>query len=407
MDRTIETLIIGGGQAGLSLSYFLQRRGREHVVLEKANQPGDAWRSQRWDAFTLVSPNWTFQLPGAVYDGDRPDEFLTRAEVVATFQRYPQRYHLPVEYNTQVNTVEPNDHAGYTVHTQHGRFRARNVVVATGLYQRPKIPSHAARIPSGVTQLHCGAYRNPQALPPGAVLVVGSAQSGSQITEDLFNAGRKVYLSTGSSPRVPRTYRGRDIFAWADQIGFFNHTPDQLPSPGMRFAANPLAVGSADHHDISLHLFHRRGVALLGHLRGFEDGKFLFAADLRENLAKSDQSGDRLLGMIDQFIAAKGIVAPPNTTSLPDDAYRAPDIDHLDLQAAGISTVIWANGFAFDFSMVRLPVTDNSGFPLTDRGVTKYPGLYFLGLPWLYRRKSGLLLGVGEDAAYLAEKIAG
>ncbi len=405
MAESIETVIVGGGQAGMALSYYLRQLGREHLVLEKAELPGEAWRNQRWDTFTLVTPNWAFQIPGAEYNGGDRLGYLSKAEIVECFEHYPQRFRLPVRHNTQVQSVEADDAGGYLVTHQQGRFKARNVVIATGLYQKPKIPAFAAQIPADVVQMHCSQYRNPQALPDGGVLVIGSAQSGSQIAEDLNKSGRKVFLATGSAPRVPRRYRGRDIYEWANLIGFLDRTPAQLPTPAARFAPNPQAVGCSDYHDIDLHLFFRAGMHLLGHLRGIAEGKLIFALDLKENLAKCDQAGDRLMRMIDQYIEANHLDAPPHSAGFASDAYQSPDIETLDLRQVGISALIWANGFSHDFSLVKLPVTDDFGFPVTQRGGTRFPGLYFLGMPWLFRQKSGLLLGVGEDAAYLAERI--
>lgn len=406
MIETIETVIIGGGQAGLSLSYELQQAGREHIVLEKDARAGAAWRSQRWDSFTLVTPNWSFVLPGAEIHRQNPHGFMPRDEIVRCFEQYAAGHGLPVRYNTTVHSVQAEEGGRYTVQANEKTLRARSVVVATGLYQREKVPPYAAQIPASVAQVHVAAYRSPGGLPPGAVLVAGSGQSGCQIAEELLQAGRKVYLATGFAPPAPRRYRGRDIYEWADQSGFLNRTPDMLPSPAARFGSNPLLTGKDGGHSLDLHLFYRAGMVLLGHLRGFDDGCFTFAADLKENLAKGDKARENFIGLVDGYIARNGIDAPPEVLEIPRDAYQAPDILTLDPVKAGIGAVIWAGGFNFDFSLVRLPVTDDYGFPLTVRGKTRFPGLYFLGMPWLYKQRSGLLLGVAQDAAYLAEQIA-
>ena len=253
--------------------------------------------------------------------------------------------------------------------------------------------------------MHSGKYRNPAALPPGAVLVAGAGQSGCQIAEELYQSGREVYLSTGKAGRTPRHYRGKDIYEWVDLTGFINRTSTQLPSPQMRFASNPQITGKDGGHTLNLHQFARDGVHLLGRLVNSQDGSLILAPDLMQNLAASDALEKRLVEMIDQYILRMGLDLPEE--ALPDlkDGYNTPIIERLDLAEAGISTVIWAIGYDFDFDLVRLPVFDEAGFPITQGGVTRFPGLYFAGLPWLPGQKTGLLLGVGEQARSVAADI--
>lgn len=397
----IETIIVGGGQAGLATSYHLKQLGWEHIVFEAAEKAGHAWRTDRWDSFTLVTPNWSIQLPGAHYDGNDPDGFLPKDEIVAYFERYVEKYALPVRYNTTVLEVTPLHAGGYQVKTSGGEYQAKNVVVATGSFQKPKIPAFSANIPAEILQLHSGHYRNPSQLPGGAVLVVGSGQSGMQITEELYQNGRTVYLCTGSAARVPRRYRGRDIVTWLADTGFFDQTVDKLPSPKARFAGNPQATGKNGGHSISLHQYARDGVKLLGHITGAQDGKVIFAPDLKENLAKVDKAEKDIIAMIDRYIEANGINAPQEI--LPDlqDGYAMEVITELDLESAGINTVIWAMGYTADYSLVKLPLTDEDGFPIQKCGVTQYPGLYFVGTNWLNKRKSTILLGVNEDVEHI------
>ncbi len=226
MSDQTNTIIIGGGQAGLSVSYYLKQCNRDHLVFEKALQPGNAWRNDRWDSFTLNTPNWTFRLPGAEYDGSAPDGFMPRDEIVTRFEQYIDRYALPVHFGVNVHRVEPS-HQGYLVSTEQGNYHAENVVIATGLFQQPKVPAYSANLDNTILQLHSGQYRNPAVLPAGAVLVVGSGQSGCQIAEELYQAGRKVYLSVGSAGRAPRRYRGRDIFEWLNLIWLYGPLPGQ------------------------------------------------------------------------------------------------------------------------------------------------------------------------------------
>lgn len=401
MER-IETIIVGGGQAGLATSYHLKQLGREHIVFEQAEKAGNAWRNDRWDSFTLVLPNWTIQLPGAHYDGHDPDGFLAKAEVVAYFEQYVEQFDLPIRFKTSVLEVTLlGDGNGYQVTTGSGIFQAKNVVMATGTFQKPKIPVFSANIPAGILQLHSGHYRNPNQLPAGAVLVVGSGQSGMQITEELCQSGRMVYLCVGSTPRIPRRYRGRDIISWLVDTGFFGQTVDKLPSPKARLASNPHVSGKDGGHSLNLHQFARDGVRLLGHLAGAQDGKVMVKPDLEETLAKVDQAERNIVGMIDRYIQANGINAPQET--LPDlqDGYAAQVITELDLESANINSIIWAIGYTSDYSLVKLPIIDDDGFPIQQRGITQYPGLYFIGTNWLHKRDSVTLLGVDEDVEYI------
>lgn len=406
MEQKIETLIIGGGQGGLATSYYLARLGHENLVLEQASLPGNAWRNGRWDSFTLVTPNRTFQLPGADYGSTNPDGFMGRDEIVAAFEHYAASQRLPVQYDTLAASVEPLDDGGYRVLTNRGTWQVCNEVVATGLFQKPKIPPFSVGLPGHITQLAAGQYRNPSALPAGAVLVVGTGQSGCQIAEELYQRGRRVYLCVGSAGRVPRRYRGRDITAWLQDLGWFERTVAMLPSPKARFTANPHLSGRDGGHTLNLHQFFRDGVTLLGHLQDARDGKIVLAADLHESLARVDRFEADLLKKIDDFIVQKGIGAPLESPSVLRDGFSAPQLSELDLAAAGITSVIWALGYNFDFSLVKLPVFDEDGFPFADHGVTHFPGLYFVGMPWLNTQKTGQLGGVGETAAHIATAIA-
>ena len=398
----IETIIVGGGQTGLSTSYHLKQLGCEHIVFDAAEKPAHAWRNDRWDSFTFVTPNWTIQLPGAHYAGNDPDGFLPKDEIIAYFEQYVEKCSLPVQYKTSVLEVAPlEDDKGYQVKSSGGEYRAKNVVMATGSFQEPKIPAFNANIPAGVTQLHSGHYRNPSQLPDGAVLVVGSGQSGMQIAEELYQNGRVVYLCTGTAPRVPRRYRGRDIVSWLLDIGFFDQTVDKLASPKARLIGNPQVSGKNGGHSLNLHQFALDGVRLLGHIAGAEDGKVMFAPDLKENLAKVDKAEKDILGKIDQYIEANGINAPQETPPDLQDGYTAEVVTELDFKAANINTVIWAMGYTADYSLVKLPITDEDGFPIQQCGITQYPGLYFVGMNWLHKRKSTILLGVNEDVEYI------
>jgi putative flavoprotein involved in K+ transport len=405
MNDQVQTIIIGGGQAGLATSYWLKQHRHEHIILEQAAQAANAWRNDRWDSFTLVTPNWATRMPGAGSPGADPNGFMPRDELVAYFEQYIERFQLPIRYNTRVTSVEQNG-AGYVVRTDDGAFIARNVVVATGLFQRHKIPAFGAQIDASITQLHSGAYRHPHSIPPGAALVVGSAQSGCQIAEELYQSGCRVYLCTGSAPRAPRRYRGKDIYEWAYLTGFLDRTPDKLPSLRARFAGNPQLSGKDGGHSLNLHQFARDGVTLLGRITNAADHTIALAPDLKENLAKSDGGEANFCKMVDDHVVQNGLDVPCGELPQLRDGYTSPEILELDLKAAGITTIIWAMGYSFDFSLVRLPAFDADGFPVQQRGVTNYAGLYFIGMPWLPKQKTGLLLGVGEAAEHIAVHIA-
>ncbi len=401
----MNTIIIGGGQAGLALSYFLIQHNLNHVVLEQAAYPGSAWHDHRWDSFTFVTPNSMSELPGLRSPGD-PDGFLSRDEITAYFRRYAETYRLPVRYNSQVVSVEQG-HSGYRVLLLDGEaLEAENVVVATGLFQRPKLPLCSSDLPARIMQIHSSQYRNPQLLPDGAVLVVGSGQSGCQIAEELYQSGRQVYLCVSAVGRVPRRYRGYDGFYWADKIGMLGRTADKLSSPKAKFAGNPQVSGAKGGHNLNLHQFARDGVRLLGHLQQIRSDQLILEADLRDNLAKTDQMEAMFLKAVDAYIEQHQLDLAEEQVLRLHDGYEESEILELDLKQANINSVVWATGYAFDYSLVKLPVTDADGFPISQRGVTAYPGLYFLGMPYLYKQKSGLLMGIGEDAEYLADHIA-
>jgi putative flavoprotein involved in K+ transport len=408
MKDKFETVVIGGGQAGLATSYHLSNAAIPRVVLERDLQPAYAWRHQRWDSFTLVTPNWQTRLPGAEYKGPDPDGFMLREDVIRYLENYISQFQLPVRYGVEVTRVRRNaSKNGYIVETNCGPLEAENVVVATGLFQKPQMPAISAGIPNEILQIHSSEYRNPDRLPAGATLVVGSAQSGAQIAQELYQNGRNIYLAVGSAGRTPRRYRGKDVNWWMDQMGAFTtKTVDQLPSPKAKFAGKPHVSGKGGGRTLNLHQFARDGVQILGHVREAAGGRLTLAPDLHDSLRKSDQFEADLVKSIDEFIEKNHIDAPPETLPDLDDGYRVTQITDLDLHAAGITSIIWAVGYSFDYSMIDLPVQDADNFPRQKRGITEFPGLYFVGMPWLHNHASGILFGVGQDAAHIVADMA-
>ena len=406
MPERLDTVVIGGGQAGLSLSYYLTQQGRTHTVLEK-DRPGEAWRSKKWDSFTLVTPNWQFQLPGLAYDGDDPHGFLTRDQVVGYIDDYVALFDPPLRLGVEATFVEGKASGrGFTIGTDAGSLEVSNVVIATGTFQRPRIPIFSQGITPDVIQLHSSRYRNPERLPSGAVLVVGSGQSGAQITEELYQSGKQVYLSTSGVGRAPRRYRGKDFAWWLDKIGFVDQTVDDLESPTERFDPNPHVTGKNGGHTLNLHQFALDGVTLLGRMEGARGSHVRLADNLMQNLRTGDKAATEMKKGIDKFIEKSGIEAPePKDEPQLRVGYEARVITELDLEAAGVRTIIWATGYSFDYSLVKFPVFDKFGYPVQKRGVTAQPGLYFLGLHWLHTIKSGLFLGIADDAAHVAAHI--
>ena len=405
MSEKIDTVIIGGGHAGLTMSYFLNQRGREHVVLERG-QLGERWRSERWDSFCFQFPNWTIELPGYKYQCDNPDAFAPGREVVRFIEDYARFIKAPTRCGVEVTSLEQVADSGrYLLTTTNGPIDAANVVIATGPYQVPVIPAIGAHVPNTIFQIHSNAYRNPAQLPPGAVLVVGSGASGCQIADDLNQSGRQVYLSVGRHTRVPRKYRGKDFAYWGPSLGRTEQIVDTVPEH-LRKGSELLLTGANGGYDVDLRAMAGRGIVLLGHLQAIKDGELVFADDLAQNLAKGDEFLENFKKAIDEYIAKTGLEVPEEPRPMTTEEALNP-VSHLNLKDAGISAIVWASGFRCNFDWVKLPICDETGEPVHRRGVTQFPGIYFLGLRWLYKRKSAFLLRASgaEDATYLAEQI--
>ncbi|GAC1404267.1 MAG: MSMEG_0569 family flavin-dependent oxidoreductase [Candidatus Velthaea sp.] len=404
MGSHYPVVVVGGGHAGLSMSYLLKAAGIEHAVLEK-QRIGEAWRSARWDTFCLVTPNWQCTLPGFPYSGSDPDGFMKQADIIRYIEDYAASFDPPVYEGVTVRGLGGDAHGGFALDTSAGRLGADQVVVAIGGYHSTALPRMAERFPVDVMQLHSSAYRNPQALPAGDVLVVGSGQSGAQIAEDLHLAGRRVHLCVGSAPRVARFYRGRDIVAWLHDMGHYDLAVHDHPlKERVREKSNHYVTGRDGGRDIDLRQFARDGMRLYGRLSAVTGTRLAFDSGLEANLDAADRVNDNIKSSIDAYIAQHAIAAPAEPRYVP--VWRPQqELGQTDIREAAITSVIWCIGFGMDFRWIDLPVFDGRGYPTHRRGVSAMPGLYFLGLPWQYTWGSGRFSGVARDAQYLRERI--
>lgn len=401
----LPVIVIGGGQAGLAISWHLKRQGVAHLVLEK-HATGHAWRHERWDSFCLVTPNWQCQLPGFPYPGDDPDGFMLRDEIVAYLEAYRALVDPPLLEGVEVTGLTRDAAGRFAVRAGERCWTADEVVLAISGYHRLNVPARAGEFPPHVRQLHTRDYRNPAQLPPGAVLIVGTGQSGCQIAEDLHLAGRQVHLCVGGAPKSPRVYRGRDAIAWLHDLGYYAMPVERHPlKEAVRRKANHYLSGRDGGREIDLRRFAAEGMRLYGRLAGIAGPVLTLAPDLAKNLDAADASAAGIKSTIDTYIAEQGIAAPTEPPYAPP--WRpAREETRLDLDAAGITTVIWGTGFRSDFGWIDLKLCDAAGYPTHSRGVTTVDGLYVVGLPWLHSWGSGRFSGIALDAQHIVAQIA-
>jgi putative flavoprotein involved in K+ transport len=398
----IETLVIGGGQAGLTMSHRLKQRGLAHLVLER-HRIAERWRSERWDGLCFQFPNWSVRLPDFAFPHDDPDAFATTGEIVKFVEDYAAFVAPPIRCGVEVTRLS-RDGDGFVAETKDGAIAADNVVVATGPYQRPLKPD-LLREETGLFQIHASRYANPAQLPEGAVLVVGAGASGAQITEELARAGRRVFLSVGRHTRLPRRYRGRDLIWWLAEMKIDRTTVEERGPSRLL----PVISGAYGGQTVDFRRFAAEGIILLGRVAAARDGVLEIAGNLGESLANGDLVYSTFLDMVDGYISQRGLDFPEDPAARavrPDPPSVTAPIRKLNLRAENINTVIWATGYGVDFDWIDIPVFDAAGEPRHRRGVSEVPGLYFLGLQWLSRMKSSFLSGVGVDAADLADHIA-
>lgn len=400
----VETLIVGGGQAGLAMSEHLSNSGVPHLVLER-HRIAERWRSERWDSLVANGPAWHDRFPGMEFSDIDPDAFAPKERVADYFVAYAERIAAPIRCGVEVREVRRNvGRPGFRVETSAGVIEANSVVAATGPFQRPVIP---AVVPehAGVVQIHSSAYRNPGQLPEGAVLVVGAGSSGVQIAEELLHAGKRVYLSVGPHDRPPRAYRGRDFVWWLGVLGKWEAT---VKEPGKEHVTISVS-GAHGGYTIDFRRLAARGMTLVGRTESFENGVVHFARDLADNIARGDANYLSVLDEADAYVARNGLDLPeePEARKIdPDPRCVTDPIMKLNLAETGVASIIWATGFALDFGWLKVDAFDEAGQPKHQRGVSAEPGIYFLGLPWQSRRGSAFIWGVWHDAKFLADHIS-
>ncbi|MGQ0621770.1 MAG: MSMEG_0569 family flavin-dependent oxidoreductase [Panacagrimonas sp.] len=404
VSRRVPVAVIGGGQAGLSMSWYLKRAGIEHVVFER-HRVAYEWRSARWDSFCLVTPNWQCRLPGFPYPGSDPDGFMLKDDIVAYLEAYVGSFAPPLLEGVSVQRLRAAEGQGFEILTTAGTWQAAQVVIATGGYQTPTVPRCGERLPDSILQVHSSNYRNAAALPEGEVLVVGTGQSGCQIAEDLHRVGRKVHLAVGSAPRSPRKYRGKEVTDWLTENGYYAIPIDRHPQgEAVREKTNHYLSGRDGGKEIDLRQFALEGMKLYGRLDDVRGEKFLFHPDLKQHLDSADASYVGIRTGIDRYIEQAGIEAPAEPPYRPVWEPER-EITELDFKASNIRSVIWSIGFGVDYRWVELPLFDGRGQPVQKRGGSTVPGIYFLGLPWMNTWGSGRFADVGLDAEYLMRHI--
>jgi putative flavoprotein involved in K+ transport len=400
-------VVIGAGQSGLAMSWWLAARSIDHVVLERG-EVANTWRKERWDSLTLLTPNWQSRLPGFGYEGDDPDGFRTMPETIAFLEGYEKRVSPPLQTHCPVTAVRRTAD-GYEVVTAEATWHCKAVVLASGAFNIAQIPAVAQAVPPGISQLTTAEYRNPERLEKGGVMVVGAAASGAQIADEIHRSGRPVTLAVGEHVRAPRTYRGRDIQWWMDATGLNDERYDQVENLRRARSLSSFQIaGYPDRRNIDLNALMSLGVKIVGRLAGIRDGKAQLSGSLRNLCELADLKQNRLLNTFDEWAAANGVsdaVDPPHRPE-PTRVEASPPLG-LDFGRAGIRTILWATGFRPDYSWLDVPVLDPKGNIRHDGGVvTEAPGLYVMGLPFLRRRKSSLMDGSGDDARDLSAHLA-
>lgn len=401
------TVVIGAGHAGLAASRLLAERSIDHVVLERG-EVANSWRRERWESLRLLTPNWQTRLPGYHYAGPDPDGYMTMGELIAFLSQFAAFSAVPVRTNTTVTSVTRIDD-GYHVATSNGDLRCRTVVIASGACNLPSVPSLRSSIPASVEQFTPFEYRHPGLLPEGGVLVVGASATGIQLAAEIHHSGRPVTVSVGEHVRLPRTYRGRDVFWWMDASGVWNQRFDEIDDlTRARRLPSPQLVGTPDRTTLDLNTLSAMGIELVGRFAGVRDGRALFSGGLRNMFSLADLKMERLLDAFDEWAQVNARNADVNEPERFEPT-RVPTSSRLqlDLRSGEIRSIVWATGFRPDYRWLHVPVVDDKGHLRHEGGVVDSPGMYALGLPVLRRRKSSFIHGVEDDARDLIEHLCG
>ncbi|MDQ1207127.1 putative flavoprotein involved in K+ transport [Acinetobacter baylyi] len=401
-----DVVIVGGGQAGLCVSYYLKKAGIDHVVLEKETELTHAWRQKRWDNFTLVTPNWQCLLPDHPYNGNNPDGFMKKNEIVEYLDSFIEKLNPPALLNVQVTHVAKVAPQQFEIETNLGKTTAKQLVVAAGGYHTPIYPKLSDALPKNIMVMHSEQYFNVDQLPEGNVLIVGSGQSGAQIAEDIHLAGKKVYLSTGDAPRCARFYRGKDVVTWLFEMGYYGTTvKDHRYSEEVRKSTNHYVTGRDGGRDIDLRKFALEGMQLLGRFEDYQNGELVFRPDLNQNLDMADATYNRINASIDDYITKNNIETDEPASKYQPVWTPAQEITHIDLIQENITSIIWCIGFRPDYSWIDLDIFKDDGYPQHDRGITIDLDVTFIGLPWLHTWGSGRFMDVAKDAEFISAHV--
>lgn len=402
--NTVDVAIIGAGQAGLSVSYYLQKMGILNQIIFEKNEIAHSWKNERWDNFSLVTPNFQCRLPDHDYAGSDPSGFMLKQEIVEYVLKFAEKIKCPIFEGVEVISVEKESDA-FIIKATNGRWNCKNVIVATSSFHTPVFPKNVESIPKSILQIQANKYKNSSQMRDGATIIVGSGQSGCQIAEDLMLEGHQVHLFLGNAPRSPRKYRGKDAVAWLEEMGYYKITFAEHPNQKKALTGtNHYLSGRDGGKEIDLRKFAQQGVRLYGYLEKVNQDGFVAKADLKEKLDNADKSYLGIRKRIDDYIKEKGIDVPLESDYEPcwNPASEKTELNFLDNE---IANIIWCIGYKPNFDYIHANIFDNRGFPVHERGITRISGLFFIGLPWQNTWGSSRFSGIAEDSKFIADNV--